>query len=440
MNTGFVTAGLFLLFEPEISFADILPDFIGLLLILKGIGRMALVSPSAEDAVKSFRRAAACSAIKLAVLLPMISVTSSDPAFNMIFTLVFGIAECLFVIPAFAKLGDSIEWFSSVTGRQSLKTGKMTACVGVMFIQKYVFALLPQLVYLDVQELDLFDGSVYPLAGYKTPLVIICFTLSLVAGVVCLILLKRFFRKIKLDTGLLRDINTMLSSARIPAGEEKLKAIKIFVALLLCAVWTGFPLEIDGSRLIPAVIPAFFSMLAVIYIKNAAAPQKATKTWAVLFAGVSVPVFGVLTWFNTMYNDYASANIKRVADKFIPAVIAYITFLIVFAVFAVLLRKLIGQLVYFHTGVLWENPYITHNSSVERQRAGLYNRFNLCLALALMISVAGSATFVLRYTVDWIRLPYLAFYLVFAVILTSSLLSLRSMCSEKYSEKSLNQR
>ncbi len=440
MNLSLVTAGLFLLFEPEISFADILPDFIGLLLILKGTGRLALVSPSAEDAVRAFRRAALCSAVRFVSLLPMISVTSSDPAFNMIFTLVFGMAECAFVLPAFAKLGDSVEWFYSVTGRQSPKTRKMAICAGVMFIQKYVFALLPQLVYLDVEELDLFEGSVYPLAGYKTPLVIICFVLSLVAGIVCLILLARFFGKLRSDAEFQRDVNGMISSARIPAGEEKLRAVRIFVALMICAVWTGFPLEIDGSRLIPVVIPTFLVLLAVIYVKNAVAPQIGTKIWAILFAGISVPVFGVLAWFNTMYNDYASANIGRVADKYIPAVIAYVAFLIVFAVLAVLLRALIGQLVSFHTGVMWENPYITHNSSVERQRTGLYNRFNLCLAFALVISVAGSVTFVLRYTVDWIRLPYFAFYLVFAVILTSSLLSLRSMCSEKYSEKSLNQR
>ena len=41
MGIGYIIAGMFFLFEPFIGVADILPDFIGYLLILHGMSKIA---------------------------------------------------------------------------------------------------------------------------------------------------------------------------------------------------------------------------------------------------------------------------------------------------------------------------------------------------------------------------------------------------------------
>ena len=106
MNYSLIITGLFFLFNPEVNILDILPDFIGIILIMRGFRPMTSVSATAEESYRNFSRYLAVSAVKAAALIPMISVASSDPSFYMLFTLVFAVLELIFAIPAFSGVGD----------------------------------------------------------------------------------------------------------------------------------------------------------------------------------------------------------------------------------------------------------------------------------------------------------------------------------------------
>lgn len=435
MYISYILAGLFFLFEPEISFIEFLPDFIGFALILKGIRRLATISPSAEDALRYFKYAALCSCIRCLLLLQMISFASLDPAFNMIFSTVFGLSEFFFAFLAFSYLATSLEWFDSVCAGGKVNGRRLRIPIIILFAEKYILALAPQLVYLKVSEVDLFEGAVYPLAGYKTPLVLICFTVSLVLGIVLLILIRKFFTDLRKSTEFMTDINCRISGAPVSKVSQILSGVSGFTAFLIAALWLGIPIEVDGGRLIPLFIPALLVVFALVSVKKAINTDRNSGIISGIFLGIGVASTAVLMWFNTKYDKYATANIKKYFPNFIPAIIVYAVFFAAFAVTVFSLRKIVLRIIEYHTGEMWDNPFITHNSAVQRDRVRLLNLTNLCTALAVAISVFGIVSFALRYSIGWIRFAYLIGYAVFAHITTILLQKMKVMCGEKYYEK-----
>ena len=53
---GRIAAGIFFLLNPNITVIDLLPDFIGCILIISGLGLLRDISDSLEEARKNFLR------------------------------------------------------------------------------------------------------------------------------------------------------------------------------------------------------------------------------------------------------------------------------------------------------------------------------------------------------------------------------------------------
>ena len=56
MNVGLIISGLVFLFMPNFNIIDILPDFIGCALIMKGISKVQLVNLSLTESYEAFRK------------------------------------------------------------------------------------------------------------------------------------------------------------------------------------------------------------------------------------------------------------------------------------------------------------------------------------------------------------------------------------------------
>ena len=78
---------------------------------------------------------------------------------NMVFALAAGIANSIFAFRGFSGLFDVVDYINE-TGNTSHRTGGARFSVSLIIFSKYVLALLPQLVYLDVEPGDgLFEGA-----------------------------------------------------------------------------------------------------------------------------------------------------------------------------------------------------------------------------------------------------------------------------------------
>lgn len=428
MNYSLIIAGLFFLFNPEVNILDILPDFIGIILIMRGFRPMTAISAAAEDTYRNFSRYLAVSAVKAAALIPMISVASSDPSFYMLFTLVFGVLELIFAIPAFTGLwetvSDSAEFAGAPLPRGFRAAGGFTA---VFLILRSFFALAPELVYLYIiQE----DGAVYPLAPYKTVLVMICLIIGLIVGIVWFICTSRVFGALKRNKALAIDITRRISEIRVTvAGTVKKVVPKLGLYIRIAAFFT-VPFCIDGIPILPLVVA---SVLMIFVSKQAEVlyePQtKKLKKLSVISSVLSAVSFIATTVFCVLHQSQAVLSIKRLYLQFaVPAVLRIVSC----AIFAVLLIRVGGmvkKIIREHTGS--DNPL----PSESRCREELAEKADLTFRIgAVLVIVSTAAAYLLLYTVPLYQVFASAASLVWAGYISRVMESVVAGVGEKYPE------
>lgn len=428
MNYSLIIAGLFFLFNPEVNILDILPDFIGIILIMRGFRPMTAISAAAEDTYRNFSRYLAVSAVKAAALIPMISVASSDPSFYMLFTLVFGVLELIFAIPAFTGLWETVSDSAELAGAplpQGFRAaGGFTA---VFLILRSFFALAPELVYLYIiQE----DGAVYPLAPYKTVLVMICLIIGLIVGIVWFICTSRVFSALKRNKALALDITRRISEVRITlAGTVKKVVPKLGLYIRIAAFFT-VPFCIDGIPTLPLVVA---SVLMIFVSKQAEVlygPQtKKLKKLSVISSVLSAVSFIATTVFCVLHQSQAVLSIKRLYLQFaVPAVLRIVSC----AIFAVLLIRVGGmvkKIIREHTGS--DNPL----PSESRCREELAEKADLTFRIgAVLVIVSTAAAYLLLYTVPLYQVFASAASLVWAGYISRVMESVVAGVGEKYPE------
>lgn len=393
MNYTLIIAGLFFLFNPEINILDLLPDFIGIILIMRGMRPITLTSLTAENSYKSFSKYLAVSAIKTFAILPVISVASSDPTFYMLFTLVFAILELIFAIPAFADLYETISDSARYAGiALSRSFGVSKAFTQIFLIIKSFLALAPELVYLYVIQEDV---AVYPIAPYKPALMLICLTVGQIFGIIWLICTSRIFFALRRCKTLTLDIIRRISEVSVSLADTVRKTVPRLTSMITLAAVFTVPFCIDGFPILPL---AFASALAV-YISKLAEKIYGhifykLRNLTIVSTVVSVISFIATAVFSTLYQKQAALSIKRIYKQFsIPAVL-WLASCLVFAAVLINIGKLLKKLVREHTGSMVPLP------SETRDRENLAQRADLSMKLgAVLVIGSTAASYILLYTV-----------------------------------------
>ena len=96
-----ISAGMIFLSNPCINIIDVLPDVIGILLILAGIRKYADLLPGLYDAKRNFEKAAW---VSLAGFFAMFFAPSADDFTKLSLAMAVWLLECIFLIPAMKNL------------------------------------------------------------------------------------------------------------------------------------------------------------------------------------------------------------------------------------------------------------------------------------------------------------------------------------------------
>ncbi len=151
-------AAPFFLVNPDYTMLDVVPDFIGYLLLMLGLGKLRDLNSYFEKAADSFGKLAIVSAIKL-VLFFIVSLLLDDkerPTMILILMMLFAIGEMILVIPGFSAFFEGFS-YSGFTYRGkhgetfSVVPGKIRNPVLVFLIAKYLLTLLPEFSVLAAQ-------------------------------------------------------------------------------------------------------------------------------------------------------------------------------------------------------------------------------------------------------------------------------------------------
>ena len=96
-----IAIALIFLFNPNIAVIDILPDFIGYILICMALVNLADINESLGDALSAFKKLIFIDAAKVVAILWIfgMSVTNERSSSMLLWSFTFCVLEIIFVIP-----------------------------------------------------------------------------------------------------------------------------------------------------------------------------------------------------------------------------------------------------------------------------------------------------------------------------------------------------
>lgn len=438
MNYKLIIIGLIFLFNPEINIIDPLPDFIGILFILKGITSVALLSPTLADAASAFKKYFWISFIQFAAIIPLISVAASDPAFYLVFTFAFAVLSILYIIPAFTKLFSGIEYLAEKNALRLYGIHILTVIFTFFFIIKKILSLIPELIYLYIDDRNVYDTALYPLAPYKTGIISITVTVSLIIGILWLVIAAKYFSKLKKNAEYNKAISQNISEINHTVSQIAMRTVSAVSTLLTVSAFSMISFYIDGIQ----IIPQFISAVCIYQTVR-------TSGRLLLFTNKSkkkIPIFSLLVGivsyiisliFNIRYHETAILNFSRVSEKFaFPALINLIScVLYILSLYSI--YSIVKRIIDEHTGTYWENSYISHNSASAKEKENLQFKLKIGVIIGACLSISNTVAYDLLYIIPLYQIINSAAVLIWAVYMSSVYSSIKNAVQEKYADESM---
>ena len=399
MGFGQIIAALFFLFNPDISIIDVLPDFIGYMLMTSGLAHLAMINNELEAAYDKFKKMIVVALCKPAALFLLYGVfdSSEHASGNLLFAFSFAVVELIFVLPAYACLFDGILYLSGRRGAKAAfkQKGKKTVVekaksfTFVFVIAKAACAIIPETLSLTTTEYT--DGVTMYLYDFIGHFRLIFFIVALVFGIIWLCREVKFFTAIKNE----REFVESLSES----FKEKLETKEgVFIQRNL---YRGFLVLIAGALLcidlhapdlnvIPDCIAAIvFGLGAYLLGAYLIGHKKAMIASGVYFAISLIGSFLRISFLNE-FGFFTAVNYKEEAFFAFCAmvgatVLENIAFLIVVSLVLIMLRDAVDK----HTGsdiINEENIKGKRMTSVQRT---LYIKLCVTAALAVIAAICS---------------------------------------------------
>ncbi len=431
--------GLFFLINPYFWVIDILPDFIGLLIMAKAISRLNDISPSIEAASKGFKKAAALSIAQLGLLIPMIPIVNSDPTFNLVFSFCFNIIRIIFLIPALHELFNGLIYFSerhavskavSVTGLKTMRTAMQ-----IYFILHALLAMFPESVYLlKVNDSGLTSSfeEIYPLAYTRTGVMFLSAALVVLISLVFYIAACVYFLKLRRKADFNRGIESDIGSYVRSEKKRIMSAIKPAITCFIISCFASVCFLIDGKQIIPPYFAPILHIAVITYLRKIL-NKKVTRAFSIVATVVAFPLQLFNELFASMYHETASFAFSHVKTQFMFP----FSLNVIYTFFLVLSSLCVGIALYRmikeHTGLFWESEYVTHNSKAANEKLALL-RWSVVLTIAYFgTAIFNCFAFGKQYDKPML-INYAAILTIIVAICASILYSMvRTSVLEKYS-------
>ena len=277
MNVSFIIAGFIFLSNPNIGIVDVLPDFIGLILIIHGIGLSKLFTHHWE------------SACRVAVILSGISILKTGcipllfrdvPSLPIVLSFSFALIECFLLISFSNRFFEELFYIgirheipsvfsdpakdnSSVRKSKTEIGVKVKRCSYAFFIIRSALSVLP-----DISDLHIASDTetVFDYSSFRSLLTAIVIVLGTLAAVYFLVQLLPYLIRIAKDPGKKNFDERCDAIYCNPSIEEK-RRMRRGLFLLIALILTSVFVSIDGI-IFPALIPAVISVFLIITLTH----------------------------------------------------------------------------------------------------------------------------------------------------------------------------
>jgi len=356
MGFGCIIAGLVFFFNPSINVIDLLPDFVGCLLIILGLSKLSYLSPALNDAKSGFLKMFAVYLGKFVSMFILIPVPEKEYVWKLIFVFVFAVLEGIFLFRAFEDLFNGVSYLSTKCDHKAFyhDLSNVRSITYVFLGARMVLNLLPELTYLFSEENS---GKVTAWQTGQTTqyygiLMLVNLFFVTILGIVFLSMVLPYFSRLRKLPPICDTLKTYYRE-HIESNEglmlvQKLKAP---VYLLIAAFFFLPSLSFTGVNILPDFVLFLLVLLAsfpLIKVTKAAAPLRiASAVGAVL----SIVYWALSLVFALEYHYANTTKVIEAYQAFLKIAVASVVNGLAIAALVILLWRLIEGLIESYTGL-----------------------------------------------------------------------------------------
>ncbi len=361
---GKIALGILFLLNPGINVIDILPDFIGCLLIVSGLRGLRDISDSFEEARLNFLRLFWISLSHIPAFVAMIMISStymSEKTSILVFAFIYSVIEFIILSNALSSLidgfiyigerhgGDCCFYLTKANGKK-IEVGSLKSFTYAFLIITKALTVVPNLLYLYDTSLD-YGAVVSPFAvnpiEFIGPVTAVCFIPALIVGIAWAIRMYSYIKDISRDTQFIENIDRVLSDKALTSTAEfKYRRIKTAFCFIVAAAVLSIDFYSDEFNVIPDIICAALLLIAVLFMKkNFELKGRLAVVLCSLYTFAEVLLFCIAVYFNM---NFKFADVSRVpqADGI------YILYVVAIALCEVLFVLSFGSILCMYTKAL----------------------------------------------------------------------------------------
>ncbi len=348
MNFALLIVALLFFINPSVAVFDLLPDFFAWLIILKLLERVRYLSIKMNIAAEYVLKMAWVGFGRIAAffLIPYV-----DGTMELTLTFVFCVMELVWGILAIKAMFGGITELSELYGGAAayrpvykLKSEGIRTAQNItlwFWSLKSALNLLPEFFELTGQSSDILSEGVRPLITFKPLAYYFTLSITLALGIVLVILVIPFFKRIYADTPMLERISAAYKEKLVDTGIHNARRLIGSLMLITVAGLFVFGLMLDSMNVMPRLLFPVLILFSMKGIKPSG--YKTVGITAVsLVAFVLSAISYICRWVFVIRHGYYSISQSFEAyDMFVMTGAVVIAEMISFAVLYVLTVRLI---------------------------------------------------------------------------------------------------
>lgn len=435
MNIIYIIIGFFFFFLPNFTIIDILPDFIGCIFIIKGLSKLADLTPGLEEAKKSFLKVFYLHTVKFGLMFTVPFFGNTDGGYILIFSFCFAVLDMIFTLPAFQCLLNGFVYLGNRTNAKSVfrNQSEFSTLTSVFIIAKAFLAMVPDLSYISNPEYSgvVTAGGGFFISNYKNLLIGVNFIVTGILGLIWMYYTVVYFGGIIKDKELIDSLKKRYEEEILPnAGLFIRRNVKTAFSFISVGSLFMFDLLMDNVNVIPDMLGAVLFLIAAFILKKYSFSKKTVITSAVFFAA-SVAAWSILCRFAVVFpfvNIYSNMDAY---ETFTFVSIFNAVKYIAMAAFSYTLYKDLESIINVHTGSpVGELERIAMARREKQEEMKFSNKKVLVISLILCLS--GILRTTLLYKVPFLGVIDFLVNLVYVIYLIKLLSTISEAVEYRY--------
>ena len=443
---SYIAVALIFLFNPNIGLVDILPDFVGYLLLVIALSRVAAIDDRISAAHALLVRLVYITLVRFALLFITFSVIPfTDRATSMLlFSFVCDVLEVMALVPAMIKLSDGIFYLSERHGgeaaylraRRTNKTvtEKARNTAVVFAVAKAFFGTLPEFSTLSAHEgwNETAWGRMYQYIGMFR---VIGIVFSLIFGIIFLCRTLKYLSLLKKENEFLKRLSAVYDK-EISERPDYLarRASSVAFGFFIASAVLTLDFSLDGYNIIPDVLSAVCMLAGLLTMRKYIKHWKIPAIFATMCGVVSLIGTVIEYIFAGKYYIYAIDVDPETYNFYVGICLVCLVSAVIFAATVITLVKgTLHEMIDKYTGFsMTTDDTYDPSEKVKQLHIALKRRSIILIVLACISSAVSIAAKFLVTTTGFLWMISLAVDVVYAVFTFKILSEIKEQIDYKY--------